>query len=171
MLPPSENVTNDPEAEELKNELQRLVLEVIGGNQEYHDGNKVDHGVGNINKAIKALTALKELHLGEKKRQISSLYDHLDVPVEFRCPISKEMMRDPVVLSTGQSTGAIRGIVLDIKQPLKDVPIEIINWYAFEDIPKITTPSTTCSKNSRILLGKKQMKMTMPFFIQDHLKR
>ncbi|XP_074296513.1 uncharacterized protein LOC141626747 [Silene latifolia] len=137
--PPSENVTNDPEAEELKNELQRLVLEVIGGNQEDNDGNKVDHGVGNINKAIKALTALKELHLGEKKLQHSSLYDHLDVPVEFRCPISKEMMRDPAVLSTGQGTRAIRGIFLDIKQPLKDVPIEIINWYAFRRYPSITT--------------------------------
>ncbi|XP_074321021.1 U-box domain-containing protein 9-like isoform X2 [Silene latifolia] len=108
--PFSENVTNDPEAgmveteaEELKKELQRLVMEVIGGNQEDNDGNKVDHGVGNINKAIKALTALKELYLGEKKRQLSLLYDHLDVPVEFRCPISKEMMRDPVVLSTGQT--------------------------------------------------------------------
>ncbi|XP_074318783.1 U-box domain-containing protein 9-like [Silene latifolia] len=61
----------ETEAEELKKELQRLVMEVIGGNQEDNDGNKVDHRVGNI-------------------------------PVEFRCPISKEMMRDPVVLCTGQ---------------------------------------------------------------------
>ncbi|XP_074320867.1 U-box domain-containing protein 9-like [Silene latifolia] len=101
--PSSDFVTDDHEAVELKEELQRLVMEVIGGHQEDNDGNKVDHGVGNINKAIKALTELKQLHLGEKKRQLSSLYDHLDVPVEYRCPISKEMMRDPVVLSTGQT--------------------------------------------------------------------
>ncbi|KAH9610656.1 hypothetical protein KSS87_003679 [Heliosperma pusillum] len=101
--PSSENVTDGHKAVELKKELLTLVMEVIGDNQEDNDGNKVDHGVGNINKAIQALTALKELNLERKKRKLSSLYDHLDVPVEYRCPISKKLMRDPVVLSTRQT--------------------------------------------------------------------
>ncbi|XP_074274470.1 uncharacterized protein LOC141598656 isoform X2 [Silene latifolia] len=43
------------------------------------------------------------------------------------------------VLRLEKATRAIRGIVLDIKQPPNDVPIEIINWYAFRRYPSITT--------------------------------
>ncbi|KAH9609152.1 hypothetical protein KSS87_002378 [Heliosperma pusillum] len=43
------------------------------------------------------------------------------------------------VLRHEKATGAIRGIVLDIKEPPNDVPIDILNWYAFRRSPSITT--------------------------------
>ncbi|XP_074274478.1 uncharacterized protein LOC141598663 [Silene latifolia] len=43
------------------------------------------------------------------------------------------------VLRHEKATGTIRGIVLDIKEPSNDVPIDILNWYAFRRNPSITT--------------------------------
>lgn len=99
---------NSNKARELKNELQRLTMEIIGnGDQEEERENEGhENGVilGTIDKAIQALIALKELKLKkQKKLSLSSQLDALDSPEEFRCPISKDVMRDPVVLSTGQT--------------------------------------------------------------------
>lgn len=89
-------------AKELKLELLNLATEI---SIEDDNNNESENGVilGRIDEAIQALTALKELKLNKKnKRSLSSTLDQLHVPDEYRCPISKEIMKDPVVLSTGQ---------------------------------------------------------------------
>ncbi|KAI4350136.1 hypothetical protein L6164_010646 [Bauhinia variegata] len=58
-----------------------------------------DFPVEVANEAIRTLSAIKDLKL---KRSLSQNLDEL-VPPEFRCPISRELMRDPVVLATGQT--------------------------------------------------------------------
>ncbi|XP_074307885.1 U-box domain-containing protein 9-like [Silene latifolia] len=90
---------NIQKIKELKKELQRLAMEIIEDNQD-------NDGVITINKAIQTLIALKDLNLNNnhnKNPSLSSSFDHLDVPDEFRCPISREIMKDPVVLATGQT--------------------------------------------------------------------
>jgi len=102
-------------ARELKIELQRLAMEIIADRddddddgQERENANENEKGLilDTINKAIQTLSSLKELKLKKKqqkkKRSLSSQLDAIDVPDEFRCPISRELMRDPVVLATGQ---------------------------------------------------------------------
>lgn len=79
-------------ATELKKELLRLVRSIVD-----------DEGCSTetIDQAKETLGALKELEL--KKRSLSfKLKDILACPEEFKCPISKELMRDPVIVSTGQ---------------------------------------------------------------------
>lgn len=106
---------NRKNARELKVELQRLAMEIIADidddddEQERENANESEKGeiLNTINMAIQTLSALKELKLKKrqqkKKRSLSSQLDAIDVPDEFRCPISRELMRDPVVLSTGQT--------------------------------------------------------------------
>ena len=79
-------------AAELKKELQRLVRAIVD-----------DEGFSaeTVDQAKEALVALRELKL--RKRSLSlKLHDALSCPQEFRCPLSKDLMRDPVVVSTGQ---------------------------------------------------------------------
>ena len=77
----------------LKNELQRLVKAIIVDEDDYMVEDK----------AVKVLSSLKDLKI---KKSMSCSFkledDNLIVPEEFKCPISKELMRDPVVLATGQ---------------------------------------------------------------------
>ncbi|CAM8911548.1 unnamed protein product [Rhodiola kirilowii] len=78
-------------AMELKRELKRLV-EAIVGDEENGDDVVVE------DQALKVLSALKEM----KARKSGSIsLATVSVPEEFRCPISKQLMGDPVVLSTG----------------------------------------------------------------------
>ncbi|EXB84496.1 U-box domain-containing protein 9 [Morus notabilis] len=80
-------------AAELKRELQRLVRAIVDDE---------DYSTETVDQAKDALFALKELKL--RKRSVSlKLHDTLSSPPEFRCPLSKELMRDPVVVSTGQT--------------------------------------------------------------------
>ncbi|GMN50227.1 hypothetical protein TIFTF001_019384 [Ficus carica] len=80
-------------AAELKRELQRLVRAIVDDE---------DYSAETVDQAKDALFALKELKL--RKRSVSlKLHDSLSCPHEFRCPLSKELMRDPVVVSTGQT--------------------------------------------------------------------
>lgn len=79
-------------AAELKKELQRLVKAIVDDE---------DFTTQTIDQARDTLSALKELKL--KKRSLSlKLKDVLSCPEEFRCPLSKELMRDPVIVSTGE---------------------------------------------------------------------
>lgn len=79
-------------ATELKKELQRLVRAIVDDE---------DCSTQKIDQAKETLSALKELKL--RKRSLAlKLNDILSCPEEFRCPISKELMRDPVIVSTGQ---------------------------------------------------------------------
>lgn len=77
-------------ATELKKELQRLVR-IIADDEEC--------GAEAIDQARDALLALRELRA---RRRSSFSLRTLACPEEYRCPISKELMRDPVIVATGQ---------------------------------------------------------------------
>ncbi|KAK4369230.1 hypothetical protein RND71_013022 [Anisodus tanguticus] len=74
-------------ATELKRELQRLVKAILSED---------DINVDAIDKTHQTLFALKDL----KHNKRSSSFN---TPDEFRCPLSKELMRDPVIVATGQT--------------------------------------------------------------------
>lgn len=83
-------------AMEIKKQLERLVKAIV---------DEDDYRVETADEAIRALSSLKGLKL--KKSLSFKLDGHgnlLDVPEDFRCPISGELMKDPVVLATGQVT-------------------------------------------------------------------
>lgn len=81
---------------ELKKELQRLVKAIVDDDDE-------DYSIESIDEAKEKLCALKELKQRKNQRSLSlKLLDSLTCPEEFRCPLSKELMRDPVMLATGQ---------------------------------------------------------------------
>ncbi|KAH7683011.1 Zinc finger RING/FYVE/PHD-type protein [Dioscorea alata] len=84
--PPPENA-----AKQLKSELRRLVLAIT-------DNDDVPCEI--FNEAFKTLVALREMKAngGNDKPQ-----QHRQVPEHFLCPISSEIMRDPVVVSSGQT--------------------------------------------------------------------
>lgn len=82
---------------ELKRELQRIVKAIVAD-----EGDDVN--LEALDRAHCLLCALKDLKI--KKRSLSSkIHDSssLTVPDEFRCPLSKELMRDPVIVATGQT--------------------------------------------------------------------
>ncbi|KAK9069038.1 hypothetical protein SSX86_013154 [Deinandra increscens subsp. villosa] len=97
-------------ADNLKTELQRLVKSIVE-DQETGESGFTD----SVDKATQTLQALKELKQDRKRRSFSSMkLDHRnnnDIkitsfdphPHEFDCPISKEIMRDPVIISTGKT--------------------------------------------------------------------
>ncbi|KAI4319292.1 hypothetical protein MLD38_032912 [Melastoma candidum] len=76
---------------ELKRELERVVRRIVEDE---------DSGAEVVDHAKEMLVALRELKVGRKK--VGSLRS-VNCPEEFRCPISKEVMRDPVIVSTGQT--------------------------------------------------------------------
>ncbi|KFK38195.1 hypothetical protein AALP_AA3G081600 [Arabis alpina] len=88
-------------AKELKREMKKILEEDDG-----------DLCVQTIDQLQEALSALKQATMMRKKK-ISSKSGSLDMlekttvssscPDEFRCPISNELMRDPVVLASGQT--------------------------------------------------------------------
>lgn len=81
---------------ELKKELQRLVKVIVDDDE--------DCSIESIDEAKEKLCALKELKQRRNQRSLSlKLLDSLTCPEEFRCPLSKELMRDPVMLATGQT--------------------------------------------------------------------
>ena len=84
-------VETDPRVAELKKELQRLVRTIVEDD---------DCSVEVMDRAREALCSIKDLKM---KRSMSLKLRGADsVPEEFRCPLSREMMRDPVILATGQ---------------------------------------------------------------------
>ncbi|KAH7521017.1 hypothetical protein JRO89_XSUnG0130900 [Xanthoceras sorbifolium] len=79
-------------ATELKKELQKLVQLIVDDE---------DYRTETIDQAKEMLYALKELKM--KKRSLSlKLHETVRCPEEFKCPLSKELMRDPVILASGQ---------------------------------------------------------------------
>lgn len=78
--------------EELKKELQRLVGRIVE-----EDESCVD----TTDKAVKILCALRDLKF-KGSLNFPVEMENLALPQEFRCPISKQLMRDPVVVATGQ---------------------------------------------------------------------
>jgi len=73
-------------ASELKERLRELVKVIVDSD---------DYTVAAADEAIATLSALKHL------KSPDSL-DDFPLPPEFRCPISTQLMTDPVILSTGQ---------------------------------------------------------------------
>lgn len=77
---------------ELKKELQRLVKAIVDDD---------DCSLQTIDQAQQKLSAMKDLKV---KKSLSLKIDAtLAAPEEFLCPLSKEVMRDPVILASGQT--------------------------------------------------------------------
>ncbi|KAG7036239.1 U-box domain-containing protein 9, partial [Cucurbita argyrosperma subsp. argyrosperma] len=87
------NPTVVGKATDLKRELQKLIVAIIDDD---------NFSIDAIDQAKEILCALKELKLRKRSRS-SNLYENLICPDEFRCPLSTELMRDPVVVSTGET--------------------------------------------------------------------
>lgn len=93
-------------ATELKKELQRLVKAIVEEDDELFSLEAIDQ-------ANQMLCALKDLKL---RRSLCFNLTHQEnndendvneeafcwVPQEFKCPISKKLMCDPVIVATGQ---------------------------------------------------------------------
>lgn len=75
----------------LKNELRTLVKMIL---------DEDDYKVETTDEAIRTLRSLRVLKFN--KSLCMKLEDLWAVPEEFRCPISRKIMRDPVVLTTGE---------------------------------------------------------------------
>lgn len=81
------------EAAALRRRLRRLVAAVTAGGAE---GDAFDE-------AQLALAALRDAELGRRKDTVRGGKRSALVPEQFLCPISSEIMRDPVVLASGQT--------------------------------------------------------------------
>ncbi|XP_050206724.1 U-box domain-containing protein 9 [Mercurialis annua] len=82
-------------ATELKKELEKLVKFIV---------DEEDYSLERIDEARETLSALREMKI--KKRSLSLKFRDKTVvscPDEFKCPLSKELMKDPVILATGQT--------------------------------------------------------------------
>ncbi|KAL2541413.1 U-box domain-containing protein 9 [Abeliophyllum distichum] len=86
-------------AMELKRELQKLVKAIV---------EEDDINLGAIDRAQQMFCALKELKV-KKSLSSSKVHPHHhdtvseEIPEEFKCPLSKELMRDPVIVASGQT--------------------------------------------------------------------
>ncbi|KAG2321492.1 hypothetical protein Bca52824_014705 [Brassica carinata] len=84
-------------AKELKREMKKLL-----SNAEEEDG----LSVRTIDQLQEALSAFRQATMRKKMAKSSSLEmleTAVSCPDEFRCPLSNELMRDPVVLASGQT--------------------------------------------------------------------
>nr|AFK33972.1 unknown [Lotus japonicus] len=88
---------SDPEAKnitELKKELQRLVRSIVDDE---------DCSAEAIDQAKETLSVLRDLKLRKKSSLSLKLQKTVVFPDEFKCPISKELMKDPVIVASGQT--------------------------------------------------------------------
>ncbi|KAK8495672.1 hypothetical protein V6N13_100096 [Hibiscus sabdariffa] len=89
-------------AVELKKELQRLVRTIVDDE---------DYTVQSVDLAKDTLCALRQLKLSKQSTAATAtttassfkLHEAVSCPDEFKCPLSKELMRDPVILASGQT--------------------------------------------------------------------
>ncbi|KAF8689595.1 hypothetical protein HU200_041772 [Digitaria exilis] len=94
-------VASAEEAAALRRRLRRLVAAVAAGSA---DAEAFDE-------AAEALVKLRDAELGPRKDRAAAAADGVNkggteaaaVPEQFLCPISSEIMRDPVVLASGQT--------------------------------------------------------------------
>ncbi|KAH6814420.1 plant U-box 9 [Perilla frutescens var. frutescens] len=84
--------TTAAKAMELKKELLKLVKSIV-------DDDDYDVNIDAIDRAQKTLRALTDLKL---KRSVGETATGA-VPEEFKCPMSMELMRDPVIIASGQT--------------------------------------------------------------------
>ncbi|CAL9230762.1 unnamed protein product [Arabidopsis halleri] len=78
-------------ADTLRQELQQVLTEI------WYDGGGKDRG--EIDEAIRILTRLRKIESKKPESDISSV----EVPKEFICKLSKEIMIEPVLISSGQT--------------------------------------------------------------------
>ena len=78
---------------ELKKELQRLVKSIVDDE---------DCSTETIDQAKESLFFLKELKLRKRPSMSLKLHEAVTCPDEFKCPLSGELMRDPVIVASGQ---------------------------------------------------------------------
>lgn len=81
-------------AVELKKELQRLVRTIV---EDDDDDDSTAEAA-----AMRVLSKLRGLR-SNSNRSLSTKLDHVAVPDEFKCPLSKQLMRDPVIMANGQT--------------------------------------------------------------------
>ncbi|PNX54652.1 U-box domain-containing protein 9-like [Trifolium pratense] len=83
------------ESSELKERLWKLVKTIVESD---------DYSLQIADDAIATLSSLKDFKFNNNgtKNSFSSKLDQFTLPPEFRCPISTQLMIDPVILSTGQ---------------------------------------------------------------------
>ncbi|CAN0899154.1 U-box domain-containing protein 9 [Linum grandiflorum] len=97
--------THMTRAADLKKQLQKLVNTITGDD---------DYRADTIDQANQTLLALKALKFRRSNKKTNSplsfnLHHHqhsvsaASCPEDFKCPLSKELMRDPVILCTGQT--------------------------------------------------------------------
>lgn len=84
-------------AEELKSEMRRLVKAIVDDD---------DVKAETFDEASRALSSLRDLKVNSNNcngnRKKNGVIQPVPIPEHFLCPISSEIMRDPVVLSSGQ---------------------------------------------------------------------
>jgi hypothetical protein len=81
-------------AKELKREMKKLLIKI---------DDEDDLGVQTIDQLQDALSALREATMRKMAKSSSlEMLETVSCPEEFRCPLSNELMRDPVVLASGQ---------------------------------------------------------------------
>lgn len=81
-------------AKELKREMKKLLTNI-----EEEDG----LSIRTIDQLQEALSAFKQATMRKMAKSSSlEMLETVSCPEEFRCPLSNELMRDPVVLASGQ---------------------------------------------------------------------
>ncbi|XP_065853152.1 U-box domain-containing protein 9-like [Euphorbia lathyris] len=86
--------TLPPTVKELKKELHRLVTAIL---------DEEDCSLEFLDEAVKILNAFMQFKLGDSFNSLKLVEDVNVVPNDFKCPISGELMSDPVVISSGQT--------------------------------------------------------------------
>lgn len=93
------------ESKELKERLWKLVKTIVDSDDDY--------SLQTTDDAIATLSSLKDFKIKNKNnnslsskngttKSFSHKFDHFAPPSHFLCPISSQLMIDPVILSTGQ---------------------------------------------------------------------
>ncbi|KAJ4893095.1 U-box domain-containing protein 9 [Raphanus sativus] len=83
-------------AKELKREMKKLLTNI----EEEEDGPSVQ----TIDQLQEALSAFRQATMRKMAKSSSlEMLETVSCPDEFRCPLSNELMRDPVVLASGQT--------------------------------------------------------------------
>jgi hypothetical protein len=89
------------DTKELKERLWKLVKTIVDSDDDY--------SLQTTDDAIAALSSLRDFKINNNKngttkttKSFSDKLDHFAPPPHFRCPISSQLMIDPVILSTGQ---------------------------------------------------------------------
>lgn len=90
-------------ATELKKEIQRLVKTIVEETDDELFSLQVIDQTQHMLCALKELKLRKSLSFNIMPHKEDEKIESLgDIPQEFRCPLSKKLMCDPVIVSTGQ---------------------------------------------------------------------